>query len=67
MNQKSLYERRGGYNSITAFVDDSITPIHRARTPPYFLQPCVQIVLTIYTVLFSDAQFNLLSDSSHNG
>jgi len=29
-------------------IDYSFTPIHRARTPPYFLTPCVQIVLTTY-------------------
>ena len=32
-----------------AVMDDSFRPTPRARTPPYFLKPCVQIVLTTYS------------------
>ncbi len=35
--------------SCDAVIDDSFTPIHRAKTPPFVLTPCVQIVLTTYT------------------
>ena len=41
-----------------AVMDDSFRPTPRAKIPPYFLQLCVQIVLTTYRQTFTRTLWN---------